>query len=450
MLNHHQLQQPSSSVLPTRCVWMLLTVVLVQWMLISYLLTSMQTQTKTSQNEAIPTLLTEATSITAKKNSRLVLSDSIATSRGADVSSAASTAAAAAASTKLGEISTVLAAATSDKSTRKIVGVYATVIFKAPKWFHLRYTQMLHNALSNLPPNDENGGVWVVQVFVNEKWANENLVPYHPGYSRLLNAGGGERPLVHFTPLPDRLVRMKPKFVNVDRWFWESMLADHVILFSGNGAFCGIHITKVPAAGASAGEISEGHAEGGTGHVIPDMILKEELDFCGVPFSRHQKSGGADDRKHDDDVIGGDGSTHSYRNRKSMIKVLDYMEKNNIKLEDGTEHALVVKIMNQMNSNGHGNFKLATLEQTRRFGGVQNLTSPEDNESSLRRLPLLVSGTLPGLSWDDRESVLKHCPEVKMIFPSMHEPACFGAHPDPVKCKASICALQDPAPKTGC
>ena len=42
------------------------------------------------------------------------------------------------------------------------------------------------------------------------------------------------------------------------------------------------------------------------------------------------------------------------------------------------------------------------------------------------------------------------CPEIKMIFPSLHDPSCFGAKPNGEKCKKSICALRDPPRKGGC
>jgi hypothetical protein len=89
---------------------------------------------------------------------------------------------------------------------------------------------------------------------------------------------------------------------------------------------------------------------------------------------------------------------------------------------------------------------LATPNDTLRFGGVVNLT----DGSSLKHLPLVVSGTMARLAYEERDSVLKHCPEIKIIFPSLHEPACFGAHPDPAKCRLSICALQENLPSHGC
>ena len=52
--------------------------------------------------------------------------------------------------------------------------------------------------------------------------------------------------------------------------------------------------------------------------------------------------------------------------------------------------------------------------------------------------------TLAELDYEHREDFLSYCLELKVIFPSLHDPNCFGAHPKPELCKKSICALQEP------
>ena len=88
-----------------------------------------------------------------------------------------------------------------------------------------------------------------------------------------------------------------------------------------------------------------------------------------------------------------------------------------------------------------------TPDQTLAFGGVQQISS--DNKV-LNRVPYVAAGTFANLAWDERETLLKHCPEIKTIFPSLHEPSCFGAHPKPDTCRQSICALQENLPSSGC
>ena len=56
-----------------------------------------------------------------------------------------------------------------------------------------------------------------------------------------------------------------------------------------------------------------------------------------------------------------------------------------------------------------------------------------------------VSGTIPGVPFAERDKFLTLCPEIKMFYPALHDPNCFGASPDPEGCAKSICALK---PKT--
>ena len=272
-------------------------------------------------------------------------------------------------------------------STAKPPGVAVTVFFRAPRWFHLRYTLLLQNARANLPPD------WVLQVFVNQPWFEKEVQPWHPGIERVLKDNN-----VIVTPLPPHLLQKqtKPKDIFLDRWFWEHMAADRVLLFSGNGAFCAHHDPTI-------------------------WQQLESLDYCGTP-SHHSP--------------GGDGGTHSYRYRPAMLKALDYAKEHNLQPRGG-EHTLFVQALRKM-----GTGRIATPEQSQAFGGV--------NVNDSLRVPLVLSGTQAQLSWTDRDSVLKHCPELKVIFPSLHEPACFGAHPNGTICKSTLCALQDEIPRQGC
>lgn len=278
------------------------------------------------------------------------------------------------------------------------LGVFVTVLFKAPKWFHLRYVAMFHNALSNLP----NG--WQLQVFLNRPWVAANIPPYHPGWRRIL-----QDPRVTIFDLPERLLGRKPKYVYVDPWFWKNMLADRVVLFSGNGAFCG--------------------------NTVYNYEWLDDFDFVGAPFYAFNG-------------VGGSGETHSYRNRSTMLTVLEHAMNRQVDVGGSSEYEFFIKTMLELNKEKPllNSFRLASPSETFKFGGVVNLT----DKSTLLHLPLVVSGTLARLSYEERDAVLKHCSEVKLIFPSLHEPACFGAHPNAGQCRKSICALQDNVPTHGC
>ena len=289
---------------------------------------------------------------------------------------------------------------TTAQKEQPLVGVFATVVFRAPKWMHLRYTLMVHNAIANLPRD----GTWKVQLFLNREWVEKEMFPWHPGFRRLLLNNSQ----IIVTDLPSNLTKGRPRDILLSRWFYQSLEADHVLMFTANGAFCG-------------------------NHPQPDMLLTDlvqSVDYCGAPWHRGQ---------------GGDGGSHSFRNRKAFLQILEYAEKNNKPFKASTEYVYFQNLMQQMNNANLGAFRVASEEQTQDFGGVHSLSSSH----GLTRLPLVVSGTQARLKWEERESLLKHCPEVKMIFPSLHEPACFGAHPVAEKCRTTICALGN-IPAHGC
>jgi hypothetical protein len=240
---------------------------------------------------------------------------------------------------------------------------------------------------------------------------------------------------VILTLLPTNLTKpgSKPKQVMESLWFWNSMAAEHVLLFSANGAMCGNGLS------------SQGW---------PDLL---ELDYCGVPWS-------------DLHGVGGDGSSHSLRRRSAMQQIYS---KSSRPKGGGSESRYIVETMQYWNLQFEGGaavdengadtatttkrdllgrrrsrpFRIATINQTVAFGGVHGLA---DDDHGLLRLPMVVAGTQAHLSYADRDSLLKHCPELKIIFPSLHEPHCFGAHPQAEACKATICALQEPLPAHGC
>ena len=53
--------------------------------------------------------------------------------------------------------------------------------------------------------------------------------------------------------------------------------------------------------------------------------------------------------------------------------------------------------------------------------------------------PIAVSGTLPGLDDQQRQDFLEYCPEMKMMFPTLHNAACFGAEPNALECFKYLC-----------
>uniref|UniRef100_A0A7S2B461 Uncharacterized protein n=1 Tax=Octactis speculum TaxID=3111310 RepID=A0A7S2B461_9STRA len=64
--------------------------------------------------------------------------------------------------------------------------------------------------------------------------------------------------------------------------------------------------------------------------------------------------------------------------------------------------------------------------------------------------PLIIGGTLANWDTGNRSAMIEECPEIKMIFPALHDSACFGAKSslDKEACYASLC-VTNPKP-SGC
>ena len=304
-----------------------------------------------------------------------------------------------------------------DNNNNNCTGVAVTLMLRAPKWFHRRYTVMVQNVMANIPPS------WCIQIIANMAWLQHDVIPLHPGLERLLFPNSNlstttmirQHPRVILTPLPKPMIPWKPKQIYKSMWFWESIVAEQIFLFSGNGALCANHDKSVRW----------------------EQFM--EYDYVGIPW-------------HAYDGIGGDGSTHSLRHKSAMIQILrDHPLPTS--LEDPNNDPDYTYFVRAMHAEPM-RYKLATRAVTEQFGGVLVSSSQKRNdhlpEASLMFPPLVVSGTLAQLNWTARESLLLVCPELKLIFPSLHEPSCFGAHPNGAKCKQTICALQDVLPKSGC
>ena len=279
-------------------------------------------------------------------------------------------------------------------------GVAVTLFLSSPKWFQARYTLMVQNILVNLPTS----GRWKVQIFHTGK-ANSGLT-LNRGLQRLVQEG-----LVELTLIPPKLLREKRvrKAIMTDVWFWESMLADRVLIFGGNSVICG----NSPLS-------------------FDDFAA---FEWIGAPWSHFSGHGG-------------DGG-FSFRSRPLMLRVI---KRELSKYSDIKERELAWKSWGYEDQ-----FFISRLLDMEREGLLQNVLIANPNDTikfaaSGSSAPLNVfaaSMTLPELSDEARESFLRYCLELKMIFPSLHNPNCFGAHPNPEKCRKSICAL-DKNRKGGC
>lgn len=191
------------------------------------------------------------------------------------------------------------------------------------------------------------------------------------------------------------------------------MVSDKVLLFSGNGVLC------------SNAELSL--LDGSL-----DKALLDKLDYLGTPWLNRYGEGG-------------EGSI-SYRNRTAMLDVIQYFDDKDIKL--GTKRGLkrekdyFLSGIRNLNEEAGKNYRVATKEQTIKFGDAEEY----DGNSPP---PFAAVGLFRRLGDEQREMLLSSCPELKVIFPSLHNPSCFGATPNSDECAASICALRKPEERKG-
>ena len=279
-------------------------------------------------------------------------------------------------------------------------GVAATLMINSPKWFQRRYTMMISNILLNIPPD------WAVQIFYTGTGLSQIGLDINPGLVRL--ASTNDR--IVLTKIPEEVYNkhgMKKRILYwTDEWIWKEMLADRILVFSGNGVLCS----------NSKLSIADGTA-----------TILNDVDYIGTPWREFWGAGG-------------DG-TISYRNRTAMLHAIRFRKHDGNERED----RYFVRTLLEINEKeGTELYRVASKEQTLIFGGTENIVEVEGP-------PMVVSGTMPNIDHELRETVLDLCPELRMIFPVLHNPNCFGANPDGEECAKYICALKNPDERmSGC
>jgi len=279
-------------------------------------------------------------------------------------------------------------------STHEWEGVAVALMLRRPKWFYKRYNVLIHNAMVNVPET------WVIQLFVNQEWFEKELLQYHRGLKRLVESNHSR---IILTPLPDDLHNLKPKGVLPSKWFWQHVAAERVLLFHGDGALCS-----------------------NTKKTWNDF---DDYHYVGVPWGAFDKHGGS-------------GTEFSLRSRSAMLAALEYKP-----FRGGQEDKYFVSTFMEMNKNaGKELYKIATPQVTQWFAGTldiigENNTLKEDESYG----PMLISGTQGHLTDATRNWVLGTCPELKAIFPVLHNPNCFGARPNLEECSYAITGIRPKA-----
>lgn len=270
-------------------------------------------------------------------------------------------------------------------------GVAVGLLLRRPKWFYKRYNVMIHNAMVNTPET------WAIQLFVHQEWFEKELLEYHRGLKRLIESNHSR---IIVTPLPNDLQSLKPKGVLPNKWFWEHVVAEQVLLFHGDGALCS-----------------------NSKHTWNDF---EPYAYVGVPWGAFNKQGGQ-------------GTEFSLRKKSAMLAALDYKP-----YKGGQEDKYFVSTLLDLNKKeGKDVYKIATPQVSQWFAGTEDIvgennTLREDETYG----PMVIAGTQSQLSDEARNWVLGTCPELKVIFPVLHNPHCFGARPNAEKCSFAITGIR--------
>ena len=261
---------------------------------------------------------------------------------------------------------------------------------------------LLSNVFTNTPKN------WAIQIFYVADPKSQSQIGFkiNPNILRL-NATDDR---IILTPLPSDLVSkfgQKRKLLYwTSEFIWENLVADHVLMFNGNGVICSN--ARLSLLDGSMYE-----------------TLFQHVDYVGAPWRTMYGEGGE--------------GSYSYRNRNAMLDVIRYKPFDINK--DGKEDMYFLRTMKEMNKkNGFDNtdkntdndgdkknttnrfYRIATKEQTHVFAG--NLDAyTSDSSSGPPPLPLVVSGTMANLDHDVRQNVLSACPElgkISFVFNSPH------------------------------
>jgi hypothetical protein len=277
-------------------------------------------------------------------------------------------------------------------------GVAITLMLHTPAWFQRRYTMMVQNAHENIPDD------WVIQIFYTGEGQSLKGLQMNRGIQKLIDIGR-----VRLTVIPHELFQAKKRKIELitDLWLWQNVLAEKVLVFGGTAVICSNSPQKIENF--------------------------QDFDFIGAPWNAFKG-------------IGGDGGI-SIRSRSWMIKAIEYelgkhtdpqTRETAYKKWGQEDHFFVSRLLEMKKKGlpGTDTLRISTRNESMSFSAVGSWYSDD---------VWAVNGIVPDIPFKERDKFLQLCPEMKMFYPSLHDPSCFGASPDGEKCALSICALK---PKT--
>lgn len=316
-----------------------------------------------------------------------------------------------------------------------IRGVAVTMLLHSPTWFQRRYTYMVQNAHNNIPDD------WVIQIFYTGEGQSLHGIDINPWIRSLVDSGR-----VVLTVIPPHVLKTKKKRVElmVEKWVWEHMLADKVLIFGGSSVICSnspwniTHFQNYDYIGAPWNSFKGIGGDGGISIRSRNLMLAlltyeyKKLTDKGMEASDmavvHRKWGQED---------------HFYISRYvEILKWQQNMKQNyTISLRWKTDTPNFDNLVDRLPEErvavvNFGEVMVATKEQSLRFAG---------NNGDVNFQNWAILGTLPAVNFQLRDQLIGYCPEIKMHYPALHDPNCFGASPDGDKCALNVCALK---PKT--
>lgn len=312
--------------------------------------------------------------------------------------------------------------------SKYIRGVAVTLMLHTPTWFQRRYTYMVQNAHNNIPED------WVIQIFYTGEGQSLHGLDINPWIRTLMVSGR-----VVLTVIPKHILKQKKRRVELmtEKWVWENMLADHVLIFGGSSVICSnspwniTQFTKFDYIGAPWNSF---HGAGGDGGVstrnrnVMLAVLAYEAEKQETKGLSVQEKTAAYKQWGQED--------HFFVSR--MLEILKIQRKSKQNMTIALQYPTIAG--ERMMEVDFGKVLLASRNETRWFAG-------NSQEVSLQNFAML--GTLPAVSFQLREQVIAYCPEIKMHYPALHDPNCFGASPDGEKCALNICALKPRTERKG-
>lgn len=274
------------------------------------------------------------------------------------------------------------------KTNPTYAGTAVTLFLGSPKWFQNRYSMMINLMVASLPPD------WMVQIYYLPRNRMSREAVNYPGVRKQIKKG-----FVELVPIPDEYRKMKRKEIMLLPWLYRQMKSDKVLFFGGTSVLCS-----------------------NSNYDLDNDF--DRYDYIGSPWN-------------DFNGVGGSGAI-SLRNRTAMLNILENMDEPP-EMGKKEDFFLVEKLLGGNSTSVEGN-RLASRADSLQFGISDSIKSFSDLGITTEHPDFMTAqGTLAALSDEERNTAIEFCPELKLFFPVLHSPNCFGANPKPLHCFKFLC-----------